>query len=158
MVQTITAPNGKESLKVGMQAGSSRTVGIALSEEMSELRQETLVLLALNVKNQVIARCEVFRGTVDACVAHPRDVFYQAIVANAARVIVVHNHPSGLAKPSPSDQEFGQRLWLAGQLLGIELLDCFIIGRHSYFSFGEHDLFNALSLPETLAKEDSSNS
>ncbi|MCF6161626.1 MAG: hypothetical protein LKG79_02355 [Furfurilactobacillus sp.] len=158
MKQIDTKTEGQTKLTIGTQAGSSRTVGIALSDEMSDLRQETLLLLALNVKNQVVARCEVFRGTVDACVAHPRDVFYQAIIANAARVIVAHNHPSGLAKPSPSDQEFGQRLWLAGQLLGIELLDCFIVGRHSYFSFGEHDLFNAVTLPEILAERDTATS
>ncbi|GKT03508.1 JAB domain-containing protein [Furfurilactobacillus entadae] len=137
-------------LSVGDQAGSSRLVGINLSDELSHTRQETLLLLSLNVKNQVVARREIFRGTVDACIAHPRDVFYYAILANAARIIVAHNHPSGIASPSSSDEMFGQRLWLGGQLLGIDLLDCFIVGRHSYFSFGEHDLFHGLTVDNAL--------
>ncbi|GEK28247.1 JAB domain-containing protein [Furfurilactobacillus siliginis] len=138
-------------LSVGVIAGSSRAVGVALSDELGDFRQETLLLLALNVKNEIIFRNEVFRGTIDACIAHPRDIFYRAVMANAARIIVVHNHPSGISTPSPTDRNFGRRLWLAGQIMGIDLLDCFIIGRHSYFSFGEHDLFTDLALDKTLA-------
>lgn len=150
MVEKLTQQVG---LQVGQMAGSSRSVGIALSEELSGLRQETLLLLTLNVKNQVTTRHEIFRGTADACIAHPRDIFYEAVTANAARMIVAHNHPSGVATPSPSDEAFGQRLWLAGQLMGIDLLDCFVVGTHGYFSFSEHDLFSKLTMPALPMRE-----
>ncbi|MEM7676244.1 MAG: JAB domain-containing protein, partial [Myxococcota bacterium] len=79
---------------------------------------------------------EVARGSVDACLIHPREVFAAAIRARAAAVVVVHNHPSGNPEPSDSDLALTDRLATAGQLLGIPLIDHLIIGRGRYRSLG----------------------
>jgi len=85
----------------------------------------------------VIAVHELGRGTLDSCTVHPRDVFKAALLANAAGVIVAHNHPSGDPTPSPADIALCSRLRAAGTVVGIELLDFVILGDGRYYSFTE---------------------
>jgi DNA repair protein RadC len=99
---------------------------------------EVCVVLLLNTKHRLIAIHELGRGTLDSCLVHPRDVFKSAILANAAGVIVAHNHPSGDPTPSPDDIALCARLRAAGTLIGIDLLDFVIIGDGGrYHSFKE---------------------
>src|SRR6185312_5767265 len=79
----------------------------------------------------------LFRGTVDGCFFHPRDVFRYAIVHNASALIVAHNHPSGSPRPSPEDIEITRQLEAAGELLQVPIVDHVIITRRGYFSFLE---------------------
>ena len=90
---------------------------------------ETLQVLLLNTRRRLIRREEVADGTLDAILVHPREVFRAAIAANAAAVVLVHNHPSG--DPSPSDQDIRvtRDIIRAGQLLKIEVIDHIILGR-----------------------------
>ena len=89
--------------------------------------REVLVGLYLNARNQVIAHHVISMGTVSASLAHPREVFKLAIVKNASRVIVAHNHPSNTAAPSKADLDVTRRLKHAGMLLGIQLVDHIIL-------------------------------
>ncbi|HMJ90339.1 MAG TPA: JAB domain-containing protein, partial [Candidatus Acidoferrum sp.] len=68
-------------------------------------------------------------GTLDTILVHPREVFRSAITANAAAIILVHNHPSGDPTPSEADIKVTRDLIRAGQLLKIDLLDHVILGR-----------------------------
>ncbi|MBI4266469.1 MAG: DNA repair protein RadC [Acidobacteria bacterium] len=99
---------------------------------------EVCVVLLLNTKHRVVSLHEVSRGTLDSCIVHPRDVFKAAIMANAAGVIVGHNHPSGDPEPSPDDVALCLRLRRAAEIIGIDLLDFVIIGEGGrYYSFKE---------------------
>jgi len=98
---------------------------------------EVCLVILVNTRHQVIAIHELSRGTLDSCPVHPREVFKSAILANAAAVIIGHNHPSGDPTPSRDDVDLCARLRSAAGLLGIDLLDFVILGEGRYFSFKE---------------------
>jgi DNA repair protein RadC len=110
---------------------------------LSDLRtkqQEHFVCLSLDGGQRLIAQRTITIGTLDAVMAHPREVFADAIVDRAASVLVAHNHPSGDAAPSSKDITLTQQLTAAGQLLGITLQDHLILTKTDYFSFRQHHL------------------
>ena len=90
---------------------------------------ETLQVLLLNTRRRLIRVEEITDGTIDTLLVHPREVFKTAIAANAAAVVLAHNHPSGDPTPSEADIKVTRDLIRAGQLLKIEVLDHVIIGR-----------------------------
>ena len=90
---------------------------------------ETLQVLLLNTRNKLIRVDELSDGTLDTLLVHPREVFKSAIAANAAAVVLAHNHPSGDPTPSEADIKVTRDLIRAGHLLKIEVLDHIIIGR-----------------------------
>ena len=98
---------------------------------------ERLGVMLLDQKQRLIRTVVVSTGTLDATVAHPRDVFRVAVAASAARVVVFHNHPSGDPTPSALDRLLTRRMDMAGETLGIELGDHIILGDGKYFSFKE---------------------
>lgn len=116
---------------------SSKWVGNYLQQELSNLNQENVVALYLNTKNEIIKKDTVFVGSLNSSVAHPREIFNRAISYSAARIILAHNHPSGNVDPSEADLSFTHRMIEAGELLGIEVLDHFIIGENCYLSLRE---------------------
>ena len=90
---------------------------------------ETLQVLLLNTRRRLIRVSEVSNGTLDTLLVHAREVFKHAIAANAAAVVLVHNHPSGDPTPSEADIKVTRDLIRAGQLLKIDVLDHVILGR-----------------------------
>ncbi|MCW5556113.1 MAG: DNA repair protein RadC [Verrucomicrobiae bacterium] len=90
---------------------------------------ETLQVLLLNTRRRLIRVEEVLDGTIDQLLVHPREVFKRAIAANAAAIVLAHNHPSGDPTPSEADIKVTRDLIRAGQLLKIEVLDHIILGR-----------------------------
>jgi DNA repair protein RadC len=102
--------------------------------------REYIVLLLLDGKHRVNALNVVAVGSLTSALVHPREVFKPAILANAAAVIVGHNHPSGDTEPSREDRELTDRLVQAGRLLGITVLDHVIVGEERFFSFADHHL------------------
>ena len=110
---------------------------------LSDLRtkqQEYFVALSLDGGQRLIAQRTITIGTLDTVLAHPREVFADAIVDRAATVIVAHNHPSGDPQPSQKDITLTQQLSAAGQLLGVELHDHIILAKTGHFSFRQHHL------------------
>lgn len=103
-------------------------------------QQEYFICLSLDGGQRLIAQRTITIGTLDAVLAHPREVFADAIADRAATVIVAHNHPSGEAKPSPKDVTLTQQLAAAGQLLGITLRDHIIVTKTEHFSYRQHHL------------------
>jgi len=95
------------------------------------LNVESFQVLLLNVRKKLIRSQEISQGLLDTILVHPREVFRAAIVANAAAIVLVHNHPSGDPMPSEADIKVTRDLIRAGQLLKIEVVDHVIIGRAS---------------------------
>jgi DNA repair protein RadC len=108
---------------------------------LSLLRDEVVEvggLLCLSTRQHVLAYHELSRGTVDATVMHPRDVFKVALLSNATILILGHNHPSGDVTPSPDDLAVTRRIASAGELMGIQLVDHVIVSADGqYLSFKE---------------------
>ena len=99
-----------------------------LREENRFLEVEHFQIVMMNTKNRLIRVEPISKGTLDATLAHPRDVFRPAIMANAASIALVHNHPSGDPTPSEADIRITRDLISAGKLLKIEILDHIILG------------------------------
>lgn len=117
---------------------SPRTAAAVAREAIGELDREYLLALFLDSRSSVVGAEIVSIGTINASLVHPREVFKAAILANAAAIIMAHNHPSGNAEPSQMDFEATQRIKKAGELLGIPLVDHLVIGAgDAYFSFRE---------------------
>lgn len=100
-----------------------------LREENRTREVETFQVLLLNTRRRLIRAEIISQGTLDTLLVHPREVFRPAITANAAAVVLVHNHPSGDPTPSEADIKVTRDLIRAGQLLKIEVLDHIILGR-----------------------------
>ena len=98
---------------------------------------DAVVETALDMKNKIIGIFEISRGSLNASIIHPRDVFQRAILVNAASVILVHNHPSGDPTPSPEDVKLTKKLVEAGRAMDITVLDHVICGEGKYASLRE---------------------
>lgn len=105
-----------------------------LMDYFAGVTQEEFVAIYLDAKNAVIAQDVLFKGTLTASIAHPREVFAGALRYAAASVLVAHNHPSGDPDPSEQDRLLTERLVSAGQVIGIAVIDHLIIGREEFVS------------------------
>jgi DNA repair protein RadC len=102
-----------------------------LREENRGYAVEHFQAVLLNVRRKLIRVEVISKGLVDTILVHPREVFKDAIAANASAVVLVHNHPSGDPTPSEADIRVTRDLIRAGQLLKIEVLDHVILGRRA---------------------------
>ena len=94
----------------------------------------------LDTKNKVLAVETIFRGSLNASIVHPREVFRQAIRRSAAALLVAHNHPSGDPTPSREDIDVTRRLVEAGKIIGIPVLDHVVFGDGKTISMNEKGL------------------
>ncbi len=108
------------------------------------LAVEKFWVLCLNRKNRLLRQVEITSGTATSSLAHPREVFREAIRHGATAVVCVHNHPSGDPAPSAADVQVTRQLRDAARAVDIELLDHVIVGRpfsdpqgRGYYSFRE---------------------
>ena len=104
-------------------------------------KKEHFLALLLDTRNQLIKIAEISVGSLDTSIVHPREVFKEAIVASAAAVIFVHNHPSGDPTASEDDIKLNKRLAEAGGIVGIDVLDHIIIGDKKFLSLKREGLF-----------------
>lgn len=102
-------------------------------------QQEHLVVITLNTSNAPIKVRHITKGTLNASLAHPREIFVSAITDRAAGIIVAHNHPSGTLAPSREDIKLTERLVEAGNILGINVIDHIIISPAGSSSVRETD-------------------
>jgi len=133
----------KRALKIGEETlpkiQSIKDV-IAQFSYLREKTREHLAALYLNARNELVFKKHLFVGTLDANIAHPREIFEQALTNHASAVILVHNHPSGDPEPSKADLEITKRIVEAGKIMGIDVLDHIIIAKTKVFSFKRHKL------------------
>lgn len=120
---------------------SSRWIGQLLIDEIGGLFQENVIAVYLNTKNEIIKKSIIFKGSLNSSVAHPREIFREAVKCSAARIIIGHNHPSGNPEPSEADYSFTKRLIEAGDIIGIHLLDHIIVGENEFISLKEEGFF-----------------
>lgn len=104
--------------------------------------EEVFIMVTVDTKHRVTGIFEVSRGSLSSSLVHPREVFKRALLMNASKIFVAHNHPSGDVTPSQDDIAITKRLKEAGEVLGVSLLDHLIIGDTSekYYSFAEAEL------------------
>ena len=108
-----------------------------IKEQLEGLDREQFIIACLNTKNEPTNITVVSVGTLNKAIVHPREVFKTAILSNAASIMAFHNHPSGETTPSQQDIQLTNRLYQAGELLGIKLLDHLIIGDGRFTSLKE---------------------
>lgn len=105
-------------------------------QDIRNKRQEYLICLTLDGASRLIAKRVVSIGILNKSLAHPREIFADAITDRAANIIIAHNHPSGTLEPSDEDIEVTQRIRETGVIMGIELLDHLIVTKDDYVSIG----------------------
>ncbi|MDE0141937.1 MAG: DNA repair protein RadC [Caldilineaceae bacterium] len=119
---------------------SPSDVANLLMLEMGMLEREQVRVVLLDTKNNVQRTPVVYSGSLNAAVIRVGEIFTEAVRANSASLIVVHNHPSGDPTPSPEDVQVTKQIVAAGKLLQIDVLDHLIITRNSYVSLKERRL------------------
>lgn len=132
-------------LPVGEVVASPREVASLLYPLLAHEPVEVFSVLCLSVKHRIVGYALVSRGTLDSTVVHPREVFRTALMAPAASICVIHNHPSGDATPSPDDDLITVRLVACGEVMGIEVVDHIIVAADGYFSYREARRLECLS-------------
>lgn len=107
---------------------SPRDSAAFLKARMADRPYEVFAVLFLDNRHRVLAFDEMFRGTLDGASVHPREVVRAALEHNAAACIFAHNHPSGVAEPSAADRNITRQLRDVLQLIGVRVLDHFVVG------------------------------
>lgn len=130
----------KEELRRGNALNSPRVVRDFLQLLLGGRHQEVFVVLFLDTQHRVIASEELFQGTLSQTSVYPREVVKRALAHNSAAVILAHNHPSGVAEPSQSDQLLTGALKQALALVDVRVLDHFIVAMGQTLSFAEKGL------------------
>lgn len=111
--------------------------------EMIQLPHESIRVMVLNTRRELVAVEEVTKGILNEVLFHPREIFQPAIFHQGCAIVVVHNHPSGDPSPSAADRKMTRQILEVGKILEIPLLDHVIIGKaddqspNAYYSFQE---------------------
>lgn len=129
----------QETLRRGDALTSPDDTRRFLAARLRDHAYEVFACLFLDTRHRIIAFEELFRGTIDGASVHPREVVRRALAHNAAAVILAHNHPSGIAEPSQSDQHITRRLKDALALIDVRVLDHLVVG-DELVSFAERGM------------------
>lgn len=127
----------RQSKKLPEKISSLYQIAIWLSDEIGNSTQENLVALYLDHHNNINAYSLISRGSVSESVANPRDVAQRALMSNASKVLIAHNHPSGTTDPSTSDDNITTKIENALSLFSIMLLDHLIVSddHNDFYSY-----------------------
>jgi DNA repair protein RadC len=120
--------------------GASADVRRYLRLRLGGRPREVFCAMFLDSQHRLIAFRELFLGTIDSASVHPREVLRETLALNAAALIFVHNHPSGVAEPSTSDVRITERLRHALQLIDVRVLDHIVVGADATVSMAERGL------------------
>jgi len=129
-----------ESIRPGEPLSDPETVRRYLAARLRDLPHEVFCCLYLDNRHRVLAFEQLFRGTINGATVYPRELVKQALSRNAAAVILVHNHPSGVAEPSRADELLTRRVKEALELVDIQVLDHLVVGDGEMTSFCERGL------------------
>ncbi len=125
----------------GLQFDAPDTIARYYMEDLRYQKQESMKLLLLNTRARLIGETDISKGTVNSAVISPRELFVEALQKDAVSIILLHNHPSGDPTPSREDILVTKRVYEAGRMIGVELLDHIIIGNNCYSSMRELGIF-----------------
>jgi len=117
-----------------IRIASPKDVYQLLKNDMIHLKQEVLYVLFLDLKSNLIAKKQIFVGSLNQSLIHPREVYKYAVKYSAYQIILVHNHPSGDPEPSIQDIEVTKKFIEAGEMLQIKVVDHIVIGSKGYQS------------------------
>ncbi len=107
---------------------------------LSDKKEEFLQILFLSTRHTIIGSKIISTGHRDKIEIAPRDIIGHALTAQAAHIIIVHNHPSGQPEPSPEDITFTNNLTQAAYFMGLDVSDHIIVGKGKIFSFRAHHM------------------
>ncbi len=113
-----------------------------LNQEIGNQMQEHFLVVFLDTKNIMMEYKTIFIGTINMSLIHPREIYKEALHIGCAKIICVHNHPSGDVNASREDIMITKRLQEVGEIVGIPLLDHIIVGKNNYFSLRERQLID----------------
>ncbi len=129
-----------EKLKREVTLGSTRDTRDFLQAQLRDRKNEVFCVLFLDNRHRVLTFEELFQGTLNGTAVYPREIVKRALRLNAAAVILVHNHPSGVAEPSRADELLTHRLKEALSTVDVRLLDHLVVGDGETVSFSERGL------------------
>lgn len=132
----IARSAARQSLKMS----DPQTIAEYYMERLRHEEQEHMYSLMLDARSNYMGEQLLSRGTANATLITPREIFAEALRRQALGIVIIHNHPSGDPSPSDCDIEVTSRVMHSGNMLGISLLDHIVIGDHRYFSFREQGL------------------
>lgn len=124
----------RTEFKEGYVFSTPKSIADYYMAYMSHLKQEELHVMMLDTRQRMLSECLLTRGTVNASLIVPREIFIHALRENAVGIVLIHNHPSGDDTPSREDLAATERVRAAGELVGIRLVDHIIIGNGCYTS------------------------
>lgn len=136
----LTRRHYQEMMMVGSVLVNPRATREFVQLRLRDLPHEVFCCLLLDNHHRVLGFEELFRGTIDGAIVHPREVVKLALSRNAAAMILVHNHPSGVAEPSAADRVITGRLKEALALVDVRVVDHLIVGDGVCESFAERGL------------------
>ena len=134
---SLTSPEERKSIS------NSRDAYELFLALIDDPNKEHFLVAYLNRGNKLIKAERISTGGVSKTLADPKVIFKNALLKDATAIMLCHNHPSGVAKPSADDRQMTKTLITAGKIFDIDILDHLIIGENSYFSFAEHGLMNS---------------
>ena len=124
----------------GLSFQNPDTIAAYYMEQLRHQEQELMICMMLDNQNHFLGDTIISKGTVNATLVTPREIFVEAVKYHAVSLILIHNHPGGNPSPSRCDMEVTERVFQAGEMLGIHLLDHIIIGDKRYISFKEEGM------------------
>jgi len=130
----------KQELLIEHVFSDTSTVKLYLQAELHHEEREIFMVLFLDNQHRLIKKERLFLGTINVTNVYPREIIKESLYCNAAALILAHNHPSGIAEPSYSDKLITQKIIEAAELMDIRILDHFIVGKGTCYSFAEHNL------------------
>ncbi len=130
----------RQSYRKRIQFTDAEGVAAYCMEDMRHLQQEQFRALLLDNKNRLLHEKVLSLGTINSTIFAPRELCREALIHDAACVIVIHNHPSGDPAPSTDDISATKRIKLAVELIGLYLIDHIIIGDNKYISMKEQNI------------------
>ena len=133
----LAARVGGNTLEKGSSFTNSKAAFEHFHPKLRYENQECFLCVLLDTKNRVMKEVEISNGGLNAALINPRDILRAAVAEAASAVIVIHNHPSGDAKPSVDDQRVTQRIKQACDITGVRLLDHIVVGEEGYYSFAD---------------------
>lgn len=133
----------REQYKIMPELCSPDSIANYYMEDLRHLETEHLYLVMLNTKHRLLGDIELSRGTVNSSIFSPREAFIEALRMGAVYLILMHNHPSGDPTPSREDITTTRRMWDAGNIIGIPLIDHIIIGDNRYISLKRMGVFHS---------------
>ena len=130
------------SLKVSGSHFKKKDLINYLIVKMGKLKFEAFSMVCLDVNKRFISMENIFRGTIDSATIYPRDLVEKSLSLGASYVIISHNHPSGLAKPSKADIKITKVLYKAFLMVEVKMIDHIIVAGNNVYSFREDGMFD----------------